>query len=168
MGEESGDEREMELIEECAVESEEMAFSALGIAGEFFVVVDEICGAHDLDAVVRAEVLVECLGDLLHNELVCLGDRGELRMGMDGENELIIEATWALEDSATTAESPEYGDILIEAIAGMDFGLGIIGEAEDDEMRWGFPGSENTIRGMACFRPIEEGFIECEIQLRGF
>lgn len=119
------------------------------------MVVDEICGSFDLDIVVRSKVMVESLGDPVHDELVCLSDGSELRMGMDGKNELVIEASRALEDSATAAESSEDGDIFIEAIGDMDFGLGFIRESEDHEIGWGFPGSQNTLWGMAIFCPIE-------------
>lgn len=162
--EELGDEIEVGLEQEGAVEEEVGAGAFLGVAGEFSGMEGEIGYPADVDGLGHEGLKGALVG--FHDDAIGGRDGAEFGSAGEVQDEGIVEAAGDLEDCATAAAASEHGDT--EASAGVEvgFGGGAVGMAEDDERGGGFPEAKG-FGGRVGGAPEQEGFVGSEVGGRG-
>lgn len=158
-GEPAFDEFEVEPGEEGAVEEQGGPFPALGVAGELAAVPCEVGVTEDGD--IAGEERCEGIALARHDGLVGTGDRGELRSGVDGEADGVVQATRALDDGSAAAASAEDGYSFGAASVEAGFAGAGLAIADDDPVGGSGPEPQGggDFLGFEC---VEHGFIPGE------
>ncbi len=161
-GEPARDERQFEVVEECAVEEQGGSLPALGVSGELAAVDGEVGVA--FDGHVASKEPRECAALTFHDPAVGTGDGFEIRVERDGEGEPVVEAAGALDDGAASAAAAIDRDAVPLACVDVDLACDGLAVADDDPRLGGFPEPEQA-RAAVFVDVVERGFVEGE-QLR--
>jgi len=138
-GQESFQERDIEMEQEGAVKQEKSTFPVLRIAGKFARPEGQVAMTLNFDS--RADQGFQGALERFQDERVCLGDALKRTSMIDPQDQRIVKAPRALENGPAAAASPENGDVVGPAGGQINIGINLAGVSEDDEVIRGLPKS---------------------------
>ena len=155
-----GDVGQVAMEEEGAVEQEETAFAALGVARELPVAEHQVRVAGDAHG--RREQRLQGRALALHDELVRAADGMERAALALREDQGVIEAARALEHGAAAAAPAVNRHAVRRACGQIGLRGGAVGVAEHHEPADRLPKAQEAGQP-AGFGQVEEGFVRREV-----
>ena len=148
------------------MEQDRLTLSPLGVAREFAVADDEVgMAAHHECGVRSAECGVQSFQRTaipLHNESIRPRHRSQRRLGIDPQDERVVQATWPLEHRSTAAAAAQNRDFPFPTGRNVDLAFHPIRVTDHDEVLLRFPETQH-FRAVACVAPVEQRLVTGEV-----